>query len=217
MFPLGTAQNIFPQNIQGNSSLLKSTVCRKERVIATLFTIQCSAVLQTYYYKALSHWNQSQNIALNKRKKKKKICHQIRATETYIQTHEPVCTPAQQAPQGCSDSNGLDPQLQFTSITSRDLSHVVLSEEPWPHLCQQFSKTSFWNYRDEQISCIKMDCTEQRLHLSSWPPPLHHGHPYQANPCDAEQETVGPSGSQPLLHPILIQCCPSACSSPTSL
>lgn len=142
MFPLGTAQNIFPQNIQGNSSLLKSTVCRKERVIATLFTIQCSAVLQTYYYKALSHWNQSQNIALNK-KKKKKICHQIRATETYIQTHEPVCTPAQQAPQGCSDSNGLDPQLQFTSITSRDLSHVVLSEEPWPHLCQQFSKTSF--------------------------------------------------------------------------
>lgn len=73
MFPLGTAQNIFPQNIQGNSSLLKSTVCRKERVIATLFTIQCSAVLQTYYYKALSHWNQSQNIALNKKKKKKNL------------------------------------------------------------------------------------------------------------------------------------------------
>lgn len=100
MFPLGTAQNVSPQNVQGNSSLLKSTVCRKERVIATLFTIQYSAVLQTSYYKALSHWNQSQSITLIKKKKKakeklnKKICHQTRATEAYTQTCESVCTPA---------------------------------------------------------------------------------------------------------------------------
>lgn len=93
MFPLGTAQNIFPQNIQGTSSLLKSTVCRKERVIATLFTIQCSAVLQTYYYKALSHRNQSQNIALNK-KKKKSVIKYVLLKRTYKHMNQSVHQPS---------------------------------------------------------------------------------------------------------------------------
>lgn len=94
MFPLGTAQNIFPQNIQGTSSLLKSTVCRKERVIATLFTIQCSAVLQTYYYKALSHRNQSQNIALNKKKKKKSVIKYVLLKRTYKHMNQSVHQPS---------------------------------------------------------------------------------------------------------------------------
>lgn len=86
IFPLETVRVrfFFTECLSPGKSISAEINClkEKERVVATLFTVQYSTVLQKYY-KALSHCNQSQSIILMKSQRKtKNICHPICATET---------------------------------------------------------------------------------------------------------------------------------------
>ena len=95
---------------------------------------------------------------------------------------------------GCLESNGLDPQLQFTAVTSTDLPHRAPAEGLRPHTCHQFGYRLFWNNRNEDIKWTETYRRELRLHLGSWPHLLYQGYPYQANPSNAVQDTLGHSG-----------------------
>lgn len=125
---------------------------------------------------------------------------------------------------GCLESNGLDPQLQFTSVTSTDLPLRVPALDLRPHTCHQFGYRLFSNYRKEHIKRTETYRRELRLHLGSWPRRLYQGSPQQANPRDGVQETLGlklkPPGSYlpaAAQSPLLSQRCSWLRSLPTSL
>lgn len=113
--------------------------------------------------------------------------------------------------QGCSGSSGVDPQLEFTSVTSTDLPHWAPAEALRPHrLLHQFGCRLFWNYRKQRIKWSETYHKELRPHLGCWPGPLNHCYPDQANPSDIVQKTLGHSGKSPLAHDCLLQHSPSA-------
>lgn len=202
MFPLGTARNVSPQNVQGTSSLLKSTVCRKERVIATLFTIEYSAVLQTSYYKALSHWNQSQSITLIKKKKKSKrktkqknllsnTCYWSVHTNMWISLYTSL-----------AGTSGLLWQQRVRSSAAVHIGHFKGSISccaVWGAMATRVPSVQ-WDFilkLQRWTNYLHQNGLHRILHLNFLPPPLHQGHPYRANPHNAEQETLGPCGSHP--------------------
>lgn len=116
--------------------------------------------------------------------------------------------PAQQPSchlQGCFGSNGEDPQLEFTSVTSTDLPHWAPTEALQPHTLHQFGCRLFWNHRNQHIKWSETYHKELRLHLGCWPGPSYHSYPDQANPSEAVQKTLGHSGKSLLAHDCLLQ------------
>lgn len=112
--------------------------------------------------------------------------------------------------QGCFGSNGEDPQLEFTSVTSTDLPPWAPTEALRPHMLHQSGCRLFWNYRNQHITWSETYHKELRLHLASWPGPLYRSYPDQANPSDTVQKTLGHSGKSLLGHDCLLQYGPSA-------
>lgn len=126
--------------------------------------------------------------------------------------------------QGCLGSNGVDPQLEFTSVTSTDLPHWAPTEALCPHMLHQSGCRLFWNYRNQCIKWSETYHKELRLHLGCWPGPLYHGYPDQANPSDAVQKMLGHSDRSLLAHdccrstaPLLLQSCSPVFSTNTTL
>lgn len=76
----------------------------------------------------------------------------------YKYTKHPVQQPSC-CLQGCFGSNGVDPQLEFTSVTSIDLPHWAPTEALWPHKLHQFGCRLFWN---DRIKCIKWSETHHK-------------------------------------------------------
>lgn len=118
-------------------------------------------------------------------------------------------------PGGCFESNGLDPQLQVTPVTSMDLPHRAPVEDLQPHTCHQFGYRSFWNYRNERTKWTETYCKELRLHPGSWAGLWYQGCPYQANPSlMLSRKHWGNSGLSLLAHDCWLQhsplCSPNA-------